>query len=566
MKAAVYARYSTTLQRRESITDQFRVCERLAERHGFSIVAQYSDEAISGGTASKRPAYQQMLADARTGKFDVILAEDVSRLWRSLAEQSPRLAELNDLGIAVVTHDLDTREETAGILGAVTGAMSEGYRREIARRTRRGLEGLARAQRPTGGRAYGYISAADSDSKEREINADEADVVRRIFEDYASGLSAASICESLNSDRVPSPGSSWNRETRRQKGWVVSAIAGDRKRGTGILNNEMYIGRVIWNRFRWMRSASDSIKRKCLQNPRSEWIEYQDERLQIVPDALWQKVKQRQQSVEQRVGNRVAQGIARSKAHQTGPRVRHLLSGLLRCGLCSASFVVSGRDTYVCSSLVHGRNCANRVRIKRAVVEPLLLNGLRHQILQPANLERARKRLVAALQAKSAPDKGLLRRIEALRGEVANLTDAIASGALRGSKAIADRLAATEGELSALEARQVQAPESVIAKLTPRVVDALVRAADDMPALVRGTNPERGRAVIESIIGEVFVEPTETEIRFEAEKTALEGAFLRAIGAKHTNVVAGARYLICVLKKSDRFLAKRPPRRCDTIR
>jgi site-specific DNA recombinase len=549
MKAAVYARYSTTLQRRESIADQFRVCERIAERHGFRIVAQYADEAISGGTASKRPGYLQMLTDARTGKFDVIMAEDVSRLWRNLAEQSPRLAELNDLGIAVVTHDLDTREETSGILGAVTGAMSEGYRREIARRTRRGLEGLARAKRPTGGRAYGYISAADSESEEREINTEEARVVQRIFKDYADGLSAASICEALNHERIPSPGSTWSRKIRRSRGWVVSAIAGDRRRGIGILNNELYTGKVLWNRFRWVRSAADSSKRKCLPNPRKDWIEYQDERLRIIPDDLWQKVKQRQYDIEQKVGRRVAQGIALSKAHQTGPRVRHLLSGLLRCGRCSASFVVSGRDTYVCSSVVHGRDCTNRVRIKRAVVEPLLLDGLRTQILQPANLERARKRLVAALQAKSTPDQALSRRIDALRGEVANLADAIASGALRGSKAIADRLAATESELSTLEARQVQAPESAIAKLTPRVVDALVRAADDMPALVRGTNPERGRAVIESMIGEVFVEPTETEIRFEAEKTALEGAFMRAIGAKHANVVAGARYVICVLPK-----------------
>ena len=182
MKAAIYARYSTTLQRSESIDDQFRVCERLAERHGFRVVAHYSDAAISGGTATKRPGYQQMLAEARAERFDVVIAEDVSRLWRNLAEQSPRLAELADLGIAVVTHDLDTRQESSAILGAVTGAMSEGYRREIARRTRRGLEGLARTQRPTGGRAYGYIAAADSSSRDREIDPEQARVVVRIFQ------------------------------------------------------------------------------------------------------------------------------------------------------------------------------------------------------------------------------------------------------------------------------------------------------------------------------------------------------------------------------------------------
>ncbi|MBM4232158.1 MAG: recombinase family protein, partial [Gammaproteobacteria bacterium] len=395
MKTAIYARYSTNLQRAESIEDQFRVCERIAERNGFTVVARYSDAAVSGGTALKRPQYQQMLSDARAGKFQVILAEDTSRLWRNLAEQSPRLAEFADLGIAVVTHDLDTRQESSAILGAVTGAMSEGYRREIARRTRRGLEGLARAKRPTGGRAYGYVAAADTDSGDREIDEAQAKVVRRIFRDYADGLSPIAICAALNRERVPSPGSAWGRQSRRTNGWVVSAIAGDRKRGIGILNNELYCGRVIWNRFRWVRSAADSSKRKCLPNPRKDWIEHQDERLRIVPQSLWEVVKRRQADLEQSVGLQIAAGIAKSKA---GPRPKHLLSGLLRCGSCGANFVVSGRDTYACSAHVHGRDCDNTVRLKRAVVEPLLINGVKDTLSQPEILAQARRAVEAALK------------------------------------------------------------------------------------------------------------------------------------------------------------------------
>ncbi|MGH9644842.1 MAG: recombinase family protein, partial [Terriglobales bacterium] len=144
MKAALYARYSTDKQSGASIEDQLRVCARLAERNGFRVVARFSDAAISGGTTS-RPGYQDLLAAARRGEFDIIVAEDSSRLWRNLAEQSPRLAELQDLGVHVVTADLDTRTDSADIMGAVTGAMAQQYRKEIGRRTRRGLEGLARS-------------------------------------------------------------------------------------------------------------------------------------------------------------------------------------------------------------------------------------------------------------------------------------------------------------------------------------------------------------------------------------------------------------------------------------
>src|SRR5579863_8972820 len=159
MRAGLYARYSTDLQREQSIEDQFRVAERLAERHGFAVVARFSDQAISGGTA-QRPGYQKLLTAARRRELDVIVAEDTSRLWRNLAEQSPRLAELADLGVHVVTHDLDTRHESAEIMGAVGGAMASAYRKEIGRRTRRGLEGLARNGRSAGGRSYGYLPAA----------------------------------------------------------------------------------------------------------------------------------------------------------------------------------------------------------------------------------------------------------------------------------------------------------------------------------------------------------------------------------------------------------------------
>lgn len=549
MKAAIYARYSTSHQREESIEDQFRVCERLAASHGFTVAGRYSDKEISGGTAA-REGYQKLLTDARGGKFAVIVAEDVSRLWRNQAEQSARLAELADLGVDVVTIDLDTRqEETALILGAVKGAMSESYRQEIGRRTRRGLEGLAVQNRPTGGRAYGYIAAADSASKQREIDEAQAEVVRRIFRDYADGLSAATICAALNREGVPSPGASWSRTERRAAGWVVSCIAGDPKRGTGILNNEQYVGRTIWNRSRWVRSRQDSSKRRCLPNPRSKWIINTDERLRIVSDDLWSRVKRRQADGLARVGERIARGIAASKAALTGPRPKHLLSGVLRCDGCGSNFVSTGRDSYACSSFVHGRACDNTARVKRSAVEPLLLDGLRSMMLSPGRIEEARRRAVAAIQRSSRPDPAATRRAAALRAEIANLTDAIASGALRASRSIGERLAAAEAELAGLEARQTDTSIETVAKLTPRLADHLRRVAEDMPALLRGTHPERGRAVISSLVGDITVRSTEAEVIFETKKGAVEGALMRLAGDKHTSVVAGARIVVCVLQR-----------------
>jgi site-specific DNA recombinase len=228
-RAALYARFSTDKQ--SSTDDQLRVCARIAEGAGFEVVRSFTDEALSGGTA-KRPGYQAMLAFIRDGQADVIVAEDSSRLWRNLAEQSPRLAELRDLGVHVVTHDLDTRQESSIWVGPILGTAAEAYRKEIGRRTRRGLEGRALDRKPTGGRAYGYISATASGTGQVEINSGEAEIVRRIFHDYADGKSSREIAAALNSEGVPSPGASWNRNgadaggKRRDGKWQSTAIHG----------------------------------------------------------------------------------------------------------------------------------------------------------------------------------------------------------------------------------------------------------------------------------------------------------------------------------------------------
>jgi hypothetical protein len=274
--------------------------------------------------------------------------------------------ELADLDVHVVTHDLDTRQESAAVLSAVVGSMAEQYRKEIGRRTRRGLEGVARAGKCAGGRSYGYVPQAQSGTGQIEIHETQAEVVRRIFEMYASGMAPRSIAARLNAEAVPSPGSSWERTVRRKAGWLASAIHGDAKRGTGILNNEAYAGRVVWNRVRWVRSASDSSKRRCVVNPSSEWVVRQEERLRIVSDELWQRVKARQSRMKAAEPAMTVRGTKRKGGG--GKPGKYLFTGLLQCAECGASFVLRNRDYYSCSSHWHGANCSNTLNVSRKLV------------------------------------------------------------------------------------------------------------------------------------------------------------------------------------------------------
>lgn len=537
MNAAIYARYSTDKQSEASIADQFRQCERLADRNGFTVTARFQDAAMSGGTIH-RPGYQQLLEAARRGDFSVIVAEDSSRLWRNLAEQAPRIAELRDLGVHVVTHDLDTRQESAAILGAVMGAMGETYRAEIGRRTRRGLEGRARAQKSTGGKAYGYRGAEGG----REIDIDQAAVIVRIFSMYVDGFSPRAIADQLNADGVPSPGAGWKRESRRRAGWLSSAIAGDLARGIGILNNELYRGAVIWNKSRWIRSAADSKARRCVPNPRSEWVVHQDESLRIVPEPLWLAVKRRQHEQAARIGDRVKAGLQRAAARRTGRGPKYLLSGLMKCGACGSAYVVASATSYACASLVNGgaNACSNNARFRRDAAERVILEGIRRDLAAPAVVDEVLRRVRARLRELSKPKAVPQARIRELEQQIENLVEAVAAGGLRGSVSLADRLRTAEAELSSLKAQAEAAPAATVERLLPELAARYARQLDQLPQVLTG-DVTRARTALAAHVGPLTVTATAAEIQFWSEQGHAEAALLRAAGAASSFSGSGGR-------------------------
>jgi site-specific DNA recombinase len=81
MHVAIYARYSSELQRDASIEDQVRICRARIEAEGWQLAATYTDRAISG-SSRLRPGYQKLLEDARAGAFDIVIAEALDRLSR----------------------------------------------------------------------------------------------------------------------------------------------------------------------------------------------------------------------------------------------------------------------------------------------------------------------------------------------------------------------------------------------------------------------------------------------------------------------------------------------------
>ena len=144
MRAALYARFSSDLQRASSIEEQFRNCRKRVATEGWAVVAEFADAAISGSDNS-RPQYKAMLAAAVRGEFDVLLLDDLSRLTRDSVEQETTIRRLEFRGIRIVStgDGYDSKSASRKIQRGVKGLMNEIFLDDLRQKVHRGLEGQA---------------------------------------------------------------------------------------------------------------------------------------------------------------------------------------------------------------------------------------------------------------------------------------------------------------------------------------------------------------------------------------------------------------------------------------
>lgn len=279
MKVTLYASYSSDNQRDASIEDQLRLCRARADREGWKIVDSYTDRAISGASLL-RPGVQELIADGLKRRFDLVLTESLDRLSRDQEDIAGFYKRMRFVGINIVT--LSEGEVSEFHIG-LKGTMGALYLKDLADKTRRGLRGRVEDGKSGGGLCYGYDVVKKFDANDeairgdRTINQAEADVVRRIFSDYLAGQSSRTIAMTLNREGVSGPqGSEWRSST----------IHGNPKRGVGILNNELYVGKLVWNRLRYIKDP-DTGKRVSRLNPESEWVIQDVPELRIVERDVW---------------------------------------------------------------------------------------------------------------------------------------------------------------------------------------------------------------------------------------------------------------------------------------
>ncbi|WP_408021690.1 recombinase family protein [Siccirubricoccus phaeus] len=362
-RVAIYARYSSDNQREASIEDQVRICRERADREGWSVVRVHTDYAISGSSLLLRPGIQALVQDALAGKVDIVLAESLDRFSRDQEDIAGVFKRTKFAGVMMFT--LSEGEITELHIG-LKGTMSALYLKDLADKTRRGLRGRVEKGLSGGGKCYGYdvvkriADDGDYTRGERSINEVEAEVVRGIFADYLRGLSPKTIAAALNRSGVKAPSGGE---------WGASTIYGNRERGTGILNNELYIGELVWNRLRYVKDP-DTGKRVSRMNPETDLIRRSVPELRIVDQGLWDRVKAMQGELNKK-----------DKPLWAKNRPKSLFAGLTRCGSCGGGFTTIATDRLGCAAARNKGTCTNRQLMRREELEGAVLRALRDHLM-----------------------------------------------------------------------------------------------------------------------------------------------------------------------------------------
>ena len=521
MRVVTYARFSSDNQRETSIEDQFRLNDARAVREGWPRAERFSDAEVSAGTPTLlRPGGKSLMEAIRTGEVDVLLIEALDRCWRDIVDQERTIREMERRGVRIVgvSDGYDSLHEDREMSRGVRGVLNQQYLRDLAKKTHRGLAGQIARGYHAGGLSYGFRSiSAGVDAKGEaighrlEIDAQQAEHVRWIFQRYSDGWSCQKIAAELNLHKISGP---------RGGTWSVSALYGSRNKGSGVLNNELYIGNYVWNRSRWLKDP-DTGKRIRTDRPREEWVIERREGLRIVADELWKAAKLRMNR-RQRPGTRAP---------------RSLFGGMLRCGKCGGAVIIVNKDSYGCAARKdRGASVCEGLYVSRPAADRRLLSVLRDELLSPNAVIELREELAAVIAARQSDtvQTKAKARCAVLDRELRNLTDAIAACGI--SEALRKRLLAVETERQALERAaavpiiRLPAPDALVARYKQLVMDLKGALENDVP---------RARQILEDAHLSITLKPKGKEVW--AEIASSTGRLLMAAGADIASYGCGDR-------------------------
>ncbi len=502
-RVALYARKSTeqrVAKEAKSVTRQLEEGQKFAAKKGWTVVAEYVDDGISGTEFEKRSGLEKMRDDAGRRQFNIIIVSEQKTLGREMFATGGLIKELSQADIDIIEYvhgkSLVPRSPMEKVIGSLRGFNDESAAVESSQRGTEALLPKARKGYVVGGRVFGYrnkdvMSGEDEHGRplrshvELEVKPDEAAVVLRIFEMYDRGMGLRTIAKTLTLEGATRP-EPFKRKDGLSfvKGWSPSTVR-------AVLARELYHGVKPW-----FRSKKRDLWQTIRQRPRpaDQHIRANVEHLRIVPEDLWLRVQARRKETEGRT-LRFSDGRMSGRPPKTANR--NLLAGLATCGVCGGGLVVEssarkrGRAfEYGCSRRRHNGSCTNALRIGVDDMNEAVLHAVEDHALTPEAIEQ----VIQLTERDDVQDieTRLTQESQDIDRRLARLIDAIEAGedtaALRDRrKVLASRKQAITAELAAL---------TPVPRLPRAVIDSRLA---EWRRLLRG-NTTQGRAVLQRVL------------------------------------------------------------------
>ena len=427
IKAVGYARYSSDLQRSETIAAQKRMILFYAQQNNYEILKFYVDEARSGKNAD-RPAFQRLIEDVKNNpEFTTVICHKLDRFSRSTVDTLQYKGMLADHGISLITvaEQLDS-SPIGNMMTTVLSSVNQYYVENLANEIKKGMTENALQCKTSGGTApTGYKIGAD---QRYEIVEDEAQIIRKIFELYADGYGYRQICERLQVLGV---------RTRQGNYFSKSGIY-------DIIRNEKYRGVFIFNK-RAPKKFNGS--RNCHKfNKDSDIIRIPNGCPAIVSEELW---------------NRAQAMAAINKKGRSRAKVPYILSGLLYCGYCGGRLSGNHRNgskdkaeytTYRCCTKDNNTTCKESKEIRAEIIENYVIDLLCQYVFTDEAIEEITRQINEQLQREYSDNKyyqASKENLKVLKKSRDNLIESLAE--LGNLQAVKDKIKELEDQIANVE-------------------------------------------------------------------------------------------------------------------
>jgi len=490
VRGVIYARFSSEMQRDESIDAQIRAIEEYAKRNNIVVVGNYIDKAKSA-TTDNRPEFQQMIADSAKNQFDVVLVHKLDRFARNRNDSIAYRMQLKRHGVALISalEYIDEGSPESIILESVLEAMAEYYSRNLAREVEKGKKENALKGKHVGGiPPLGYD--LDRATMKLVINPHEAECIRLIFKRTLEGFAYKEISDELN--RLGYKSKLGTRFAHNSLG--------------SILRNQKYTGTYIYNK----SSAKDVDGKRNGHKYKDE-----SEIIRLV-GAMPAIVSQEDFDLVQDLLRR-----RKFKTFLNRGKQNYFLSGKIICGVCGSSYTGNSRRpdphnplyiSYRCCRFNKKANCKNR-EVRREILESIVFDNLAQKVFDPELIpklsEAYRKYLLSRDSLKLAEIETCKKQLKDVDKEIANLISFIAKSA---SEAVA-------AELNSLEVKKTElqfALERLETELNSRNVSEieLTKAFNYAKELFICGQLVTTRKLVERFIHEVVVYPDRVHIYY----------------------------------------------------